>query len=653
MNLRIGLSALQASQFAINNVSHNLANASTEGFHRQEVLFQTNQADFVRGRFIGSGVEVNDVRRIRDMIVEGALTTASSDLSRVDQSLLVESRIESMIAPGAGSVQNAFTRLFDGFSRLSANPGENSLRSSIVNDASNLVNRIKDIRGQFVQLKQDVSEQINLEVAALNQEIEDLVNLQNRIKTQSHQGVPNDLFDQRDRLISRISERVDVQRYEFVQNELGLALAGSSISIGAAPIRFEAVTDTEGVVQIQIENGNRPTEFAGGRIAALVDVKNNLIDTYEQKVDTFASELINQFNQLHAKGVGIEGPFSRLQSNQRVADVNALLTDEVPFPIEAGDLSVTVTSPSGELTTTILSIDPTTDSLNSVAGKLSGVDRIQALVDPASGRLSVIAEPGFKFDFTGRLETIPDTTGFTGTSVPQISGDYTGESNDTFTITALSSGTIGKTAGLKVQVQDSGGNVLNEFDVGEGYEADSPISLGNGVSIQLGVGDINVGDSFDVKMIADSDTSGLLSAIGLNGFFTGEDAGTIDIDQRIKDSPELIATSLTGDIADTRNLKGLLALRNQRTVGERNHTFENFLAEANSEIGFKVQSSQSVQISLSELKFEYETKRDAVSGVNVNEELIQLTQHQKTYEAAIQVVRTMESMLDELFQIIR
>ncbi len=653
MNLRIGLSALQASQFAINNVSHNLANANTEGFHRQEVLFQTNQADFVRGRFIGSGVEIHDVRRNREMIVESAFTTASSDLSRIDQSLLIETRIESLIAPGEGSIQNAFTRLFDGFSRLSANPGENSLRNSIVNDASNLVNRIKDVRGEFVQIKDDIVGQIELEVDALNQDIENLVDLQNRIKTASHQSVPNDLLDQRDQLINRIAERVDVQRYEFVQNELGLGLAGSSISIGAAPIRFETATNADGSIQIQVENGNRPTTFAGGRIAALVDVKNNLIDNFEQKIDTFASEFINQFNQVHATGIGIGSSFSRLQSSQQIGDVTALLADETPFPISAGELSVTITSPSGELSTTTLTIDPTTDSLNSIASKLSGVDNIQALVDPASGRLSVIAQPGFKFDFTGRLETIPDTSGLTGSSIPGISGDYTGKTNEAFTVTMLSSGTVGKTADLKIQVSDSLGTVLNEFDIGQDYEAGSPIDLGHGVSVQLGVGDVAAGESFEVKMIAESDTSGLLSAIGLNGFFTGTDAGNIDVDQRIKDSPAQISTTKSGDIADTRNLKGLLALREQRSVGERNQTFDNFLAEANSEIGFNVQSSQSVQISLSELKFEYETRLDAASGVDINEELINLTQHQKTYEAAIQVVRTMEAMLDELFNIIR
>ena len=54
-----------------------------------------------------------------------------------------------------------------------------------------------------------------------------------------------------------------------------------------------------------------------------------------------------------------------------------------------------------------------------------------------------------------------------------------------------------------------------------------------------------------------------------------------------------------------------------------------------------------------DLKFQYASERDSVSGVDVNEELINLTQYQKTYEAAVQVVRSMESMLDELFQMIR
>lgn len=153
-------------------------------------------------------------------------------------------------------------------------------------------------------------------------------------------------------------------------------------------------------------------------------------------------------------------------------------------------------------------------------------------------------------------------------------------------------------------------------------------------------------------MVANPDTSGILSAVGLNTFFSGNDARSIDLDARVKGNPDAIATSQSGDLADTDNLKGLIEMRNQFVAGEGT-TFENYLGELNSEIGFRVQASISVQGSLSDLKFQYATERDSVSGVDVNEELINLTQYQKTYEAAVQVVRSMEAMLDELFQMVR
>jgi flagellar hook-associated protein 1 FlgK len=201
-------------------------------------------------------------------------------------------------------------------------------------------------------------------------------------------------------------------------------------------------------------------------------------------------------------------------------------------------------------------------------------------------------------------------------------------------------------------VADSNGTVIDELEVGDGYAAGDPLDLGQGVSLQLGVGDLVAGDNFDVVVVANSDTSGLLSAIGLNNFFTGQDAGSIGLDSRIKGNPDAIATSQSGDLADTNNLKGLIEMRNQFVDG-KGATFENYLGELNSEIGFRVQASISVQGSLSDLQFLYATERDSVSGVDVNEELISLTQYQKTYEAAIQVVRSMEAMLDELFQMIR
>ncbi|MDB4379791.1 flagellar hook-associated protein FlgK [Mariniblastus sp.] len=652
MNLNIGLSAIQASQFAINTISHNLANASTEGYHRQDVLLDTRRSTIVDGKAAGAGVNVGQLRRIRNNITETAYTNSTSDLSRIDQSLMLESRIESILTVGDGSIQDALNGLFDEMSRLSANPGEISLRNSVLNQAGNLASRIRETSNQFVDIKNGVKQQIQLEVDTLNLEIEQLVGLQNQINATLDNRVPNDLLDKRDRLVNQIAERVDVQRFEFVQNNMGLGLAGSTVNIGMTPIRFETVTDASGDIQIQLEGGDRPVEFAGGRIAALLDVHNNMIGGFAGQVDTFAAELISQMDQLHAVGIGIDGPFKTLHGTRAVSDVDLPLDESAVFPIEAGELFVTITSPSGERQTTGISIDPATDSLRDVATKITTINNVQAVVDANTGKMSVIAQPGYHFDFTGRLENTPDLAGVAGTAIPSVVGDYTGDQNQTYTITAIGTGEIGKTAGLKVQVTDASGTVTDEIDVGDGYAAGDPLELGQGVSLELGVGDLVAGDNFEVVMVSNSDTAGILSAVGLNTFFSGNDAQSIDLDSRIKGNPDAIATSQSGDLADTDNLKGFIEMRNQFVNG-KGATFENYLGELNSEIGFRVQASISVQSSLSDLKFQYASERDSVSGVDVNEELINLTQYQKTYEAAVQVVRSMEAMLDELFQMIR
>ena len=89
------------------------------------------------------------------------------------------------------------------------------------------------------------------------------------------------------------------------------------------------------------------------------------------------------------------------------------------------------------------------------------------------------------------------------------------------------------------------------------------------------------------------------------------------------------------------------------TLKEGQSTFEGFLQDLNAEIGFRVQTSISIESGLSELQFQFQTERESISGVDVNEELIRLTQFQKSYEAAVQIVRTMEAMLDDLFNLIR
>ena len=87
--------------------------------------------------------------------------------------------------------------------------------------------------------------------------------------------------------------------------------------------------------------------------------------------------------------------------------------------------------------------------------------------------------------------------------------------------------------------------------------------------------------------------------------------------------------------------------------GESGLTFEDFVSQTSSEIGFRVRSSQSIYENLSSLSYQYEREIASISGVDLNEEMLNMAQHQKSYEAAIQVIRTIETMFEELFAIVR
>ena len=653
MSLWIGFSALQASQFAINNVSQNLANASTEGYHRQEVGLQTSQSQLIGGQIVGRGVEVSHVSRLRDQIVESALTNSIGDLEAVNQQLNIESTIESILAPGERSIQTVLTGLFDSLARLSANPSENALRDSALNQANNLAEQIQEVSSNLIELRNDVRRQIDTELDLVNQDLRSLVELQNRIEADRINGSPNDLLDQRDRLVNSLAERIDIQRFETRQNQFGLGIAGSSISVGLVPIEFESFTNETGNVEIRIAGTDRTVNFQSGRIAALEESHNSLISEYSNKIDEFAKTLIRSVDQAHAAGVGLDGPFSILKSTRPVSDVNVPLTESSSFPIDNGELVLSITSPDNEQRTSTISINPDQDSLQDIANKISDLDNIQAVVDPQTNQLTIVAQPGYGFDFTGNLETIPRLTNFSGSSIPKIAGDYQGDTNRVLTVTANGAGEIGKTPGLTATVTNPDGLVVGEINIGEGYEAGTEIALEDGVSLTFDAGSINAADSFDAVLVAQSDSAGVLSALGLNNFFGGTDSSDISLRRDLLDNSARLATSKNGEIGDTGNLADIIRIRDSNIVGDDQLSFDDYLAETNSEIGFRVQSSESFQFALAEINFQYQTDRDSTSGVDINEELLNLTQHQTSYEAAVQVVRTLEAMLDDLFQIIR
>ena len=78
MTLFTGISALRANQTAMGVVGHNIANVSTEGYRRQEVLFAENPPIDRDGLRIGTGVHISDIRSVADAALEDSLASSTA-----------------------------------------------------------------------------------------------------------------------------------------------------------------------------------------------------------------------------------------------------------------------------------------------------------------------------------------------------------------------------------------------------------------------------------------------------------------------------------------------------------------------------------------------------------------------------------------------
>ncbi|MCE9593701.1 MAG: flagellar hook-associated protein FlgK [Planctomycetes bacterium] len=235
-----------------------------------------------------------------------------------------------------------------------------------------------------------------------------------------------------------------------------------------------------------------------------------------------------------------------------------------------------------------------------------------------------------------------------------IGGSYTGSVNDQYTFVPNMDGVIGTTAGLKVLVYDSGGTQVASLDVGAGYNPGDELDVANGVKLKLGFGSLSAtnNDVFRLDVTADSDTSDLLPALGLNGLFTGHDAATIGVRADLVASPSLFASSTSGASGDGANVNALLALDDAEVSGLSNSSFGASWADVVTGVGLDIASSQNAFDSEDFLMQSLDSRRDQVSGVNVDEELVTMMASEQAYNAAAQFIRVSADLSDELMRLL-
>ena len=188
--------------------------------------------------------------------------------------------------------------------------------------------------------------------------------------------------------------------------------------------------------------------------------------------------------------------------------------------------------------------------------------------------------------------------------------------------------------------------------VGQGYAPGDELEVADGVTLRIPAGTLDAGDTFRLPVIAESDTTGTLAALGVNDLFTGSRPGNLGVNRALLDDPSLLSVSQSGATGEGRIASRIAALSRQPQL-DGDATFAEYLARASGESGVLVAFAESELDGLSLLSSQLTAERESVSGVNPDEELVHMLEFQRMYQTAARYLSSVNETLDEVFSLVR
>lgn len=210
-----------------------------------------------------------------------------------------------------------------------------------------------------------------------------------------------------------------------------------------------------------------------------------------------------------------------------------------------------------------------------------------------------------------------------------------------------------------IQIVDSDRNVVQSYDITVDPTVDSLADIAARIDAADGVvggGDLQASVTADNRLQIwtaagqgfqfHGDNSGALAALGINTLFTGSTAEDIGINAIIDQDSDYLATSQSGAVGDNTIILSIAQLKDQRTMNSGTQTFTEFYRTIIGQIGIEGRRSGQIRNSSDLLLTALKEQRSSISGVSIDEELVNLIQAQQAFGAAARVVTMVDEMLD-------
>ncbi|MGF1624992.1 MAG: flagellar hook-associated protein FlgK [Alphaproteobacteria bacterium] len=406
--LRTAVTGLGAAQTGMQVMANNIANVNTAGYSRKYV----EQKSISVGGF-GVGVTVTDIKRRVDTQVAAELRDQTTTVSRLEvtQRFLqqIQMRFGSLIDDN--SLSHTIGRFGDAAEALAGTPESGDLRYGMVNEARNVAQDIQTLYKTVQDSRLQADREIGDAIEQLNDLLSQVSQLNGQIAKDNALGrSTSEVADERDRVVGQIAELMDIKTFERPTGEVVILTSGgrtlldgparqlthTPVTAITPDIAYVAGGSTAGngtidgiYIGAPIAGNDVTGDFTGGKIGALVALRDTTLPATHAQLEELASELMHAVNAAHNAGSAVPPP-NTLTGTRTVAGTDAIGASA------SGTFTVKIVDTSGTVAGTWTSAD-----IGTYADVDAMITDFNAALSPATATMAVDANGHLRITAAG------------------------------------------------------------------------------------------------------------------------------------------------------------------------------------------------------------------------------------------------------------
>jgi flagellar hook-associated protein 1 FlgK len=631
----VGVSGLNAAQIGIQVTSHNITNASTEGYNRQTLIQSTNTPMFSGAGFIGQGANVTTVQRAYSELLKSQVMTSETGSAENDSYLFQIQQIDNLLGDSTAGLSTALDDFFRGVQGVSANPASMPSRQTMISSAQSLVSRLSSVNERLTDIRNGVNAEVIAEVSTINSYASQIADLNQSILLAQVAGPTqpaNDLLDQRDQILARLNKEIRVSTVlqddgslnVFVGNGQPLVVGTQKTTMTAAPAPDDPGRYT---VYYRISSSGSSASIpesllTGGKLGGLLAFRSESLDFSQNAIGRIAMGLAQTFNDQHSLGMDINGAYG---------------TDmfEVAKPVIYANNKNADTTQMIDVTVNSVSNLSASDYRITYDGSNYTLTRLEDGKAWASALLTGIPWP------------VDGITIDTGTWTP-VAGDSflvkpTVAGAQTFDLKITDPSLIAAAAPIRTAttLANTGSASISPGSVNTPPPPDP--NLKNTVTLTFNP----PGDNFDVFDVTTGTTlaSGVAYTQGADITYNG---WTVQINGLPNAGDIFTVQANAGGVSDNRNAVLLSQLQTKATLINSSASFPAAYSQMVSTVGNKAHAVEVTGKAQQQLADQSFNKSQELSGVNLDEEAANLLRFQQAYQASAKMISVSGTLFESI-----